>query len=67
MVSIFASMYKYLYEFDNYLNNGMVLINYLHTDFQSVEKPKGGPLEIEIFFVEGGLRKELEGGGSGAF
>ena len=35
----------------------MVLVYYLHPDFQSVEKPKGGPLEIEIFFVEGGKLK----------
>ena len=39
-----------------------VLTYYLQPHFQSVEKPKGGPLEIEIFFVEGGLRKVLEGG-----
>ena len=31
-----------------------VLIGYLGADFQRLEKPKGGPLEIEIFFVEGG-------------
>ena len=39
-----------------------VLIGYLCTDFEGGEKPKGGPLEIEFFFVEGGLRKGLEGG-----
>ena len=40
----------------------MVLVNYRRPHFQGDEKPKGGPLEIEIFFVEGGLRKGLEGG-----
>ena len=40
----------------------MVLTCYLWAHFQSVEKPKGGPLEIEIFFVEGGKLKGLEGG-----
>ena len=49
-----------------------VLIPYLHADFEGGEKPKGGPLEIEFFFVEGdffllrGLTK-VGGGGSGAF
>ena len=33
--------------------NLRVLLYYLHTDFHTVEKPKGGPLEIEKFFVEG--------------
>ena len=32
----------------------MVLLHYWVTDFQSIEKPKGGPLEIEKFFVEEG-------------
>ena len=32
----------------------VVHANYLHTDFQSVENPEGGSLEIENFFVEGG-------------
>ena len=31
-----------------------VLVYYLRADFQGGEKPKGGPLEIEIFFVAGG-------------
>ena len=31
-----------------------VLIPYRVTDFHSVEKPKGGPLEIENFLLEGG-------------
>ena len=31
----------------------LVLMDYLPADFQTVEKPKGGPLEIENFFVEG--------------
>ena len=39
----------------------LVLLNYPPPHFQRDEKPKGGPLEIEIFFVEGGLRKGLEG------
>ena len=39
-----------------------VLIPYLCPHFQRIEKPKGGPLEIENFFVEGGLRKGLERG-----
>ena len=30
--------------------------------FKELQKPKGGPLEILIFFIEGGLRKRLEGG-----
>ena len=30
-------------------------------DFQGGEKPKGGPLKIEKFFVEGDWRKGLEG------
>ena len=30
-----------------------VLLNYPPPHFQGDEKPKGGPLEIEIFFVEG--------------
>ena len=38
-----------------------VLIPFGPADFQRVEKPKGVPLEID-FFVEGGLRKGLEGG-----
>ena len=29
---------------------------------KSKKKSKGGPLEIENFFVEGGLRKGFEGG-----
>ena len=32
----------------------LVLVYYLGTDFEADEKPKGGPLEIEIFFAEGG-------------
>ena len=32
----------------------MVLVYYPGSDFQRLEKPKGGPLEIEIFFVEWG-------------
>ena len=40
----------------------VVLIPYLPADFKHAKKPKGGPLEIEFFFVEGGLRKGLEGG-----
>ena len=32
----------------------MVLLGYRVTDFEADEKPKGGPLEIEIFFVERG-------------
>ena len=43
---------------------GRVLVNYLCPDFESDEKPKGKPLEIEKFFVEGGLRKGLEGSGT---
>ena len=39
-----------------------VLVNYLWAHFQNVEKSKGGPLEIEIFFVVGGLRRGLEVG-----
>ena len=31
-----------------------VLLGYPIPDFQSIEKPKGGPLEIEKNFVEGG-------------
>ena len=31
-----------------------VLICYLYTNFHGGEKPKGGPLEIEIFFIDGG-------------
>ena len=38
-----------------------VLVYYQPPDFQSVKKPKRGPLEIENFFVEGDLRKVLEG------
>ena len=30
------------------------LLGYLVADFQSIKKPKGGPLETEKFFVEGG-------------
>ena len=32
----------------------MVLMYYLGTDFEGGEKPKGGHLEIEIFFIDGG-------------
>ena len=39
-----------------------IVDGYLPPDFQDGERPKGeGPLEIEFFFVEGGLRKGLEG------
>ena len=34
--------------------NRSVLIGYPVLHFEADEKPKGGPLEIEIFFVEGG-------------
>ena len=40
----------------------LLLIYYLPPDFGGDEKPKGGPLEIEKIFVEGGRRKGLEGG-----
>ena len=39
-----------------------VIVNYLPAHFEGDEKPKGGPLEIENFFVAGGQRKGLEGG-----
>ena len=45
----------------------MVLIDYPGGDFQSVEKPKGGPLEIENFFVEGEGLNERGWRGSGSF
>ena len=31
-----------------------VLLCYLSADFEQAKKQKGGPLEIEIFFAEGG-------------
>ena len=46
----------------NFPKKILVLIGYLVSDFHSVEKPKGKPLEIGKFFVEAGLRKGLEGG-----
>ena len=40
----------------------LVLLGYVQI-FKAAKDQKGkGPLEIEIFFVEGGLRKGLEGG-----
>ena len=35
----------------------MVLLYYLWAHFEGDEKSKGGPLEIEIFFVEGVIEK----------
>ena len=32
----------------------MVLMYYLGTDFEGGEKPKGGPLEIGFFLINGG-------------
>ena len=45
--------------------HNLVLINFLCPDFQGGEKPREGPLEIEIFLLRG-LTKGV-GGGSGAF
>ena len=42
-----------------------VLLNYRYADFEHGKKPKGVPLEIENFFVEG--VNERVGGESGAF
>ena len=39
----------------------MVLVGYRYADFEHGKKPKGGPLEIENFFVEG-AGPYLEGG-----
>ena len=43
-----------------YMSYLRVLFNYLCADFEGNEKPKGGPLEIEIFLS--GWRRGLEGG-----
>ena len=40
---------------------GVVLVPYRVADFQGGQKPKGEPLEIGNFFVEGDRRKGLEG------
>ena len=37
----------------------MVLMDYQPPDFQGGEKPKGETLEIENFFVEGGVAKRV--------
>ena len=37
-------------------------MHYLGTDFDGCEKPKGGPLEIENFFVEGVNERGWKGG-----
>ena len=40
----------------------VVLVYCRGADFEGGEKPNGGPLEIKIFFVEGGKRNGLERG-----
>ena len=61
MVLHFVDDSRFSIFYINFPKKILVLIGYLVSDFHSVEKPKGGPLEIEKFFVEGGLRKGLEG------
>ena len=38
-----------------------VLIPFGPADFQHIEKPKGGPLEIEIFLLKGAYERGLRG------
>ena len=54
-MTILGSAFFYI----NFPKKILVLIGYLVSDF---EKPKGGPLEIEKFFVEGGFTKGVRGG-----
>ena len=62
MVLHFVDDSRFSIFYINFPKKILVLIGYLVSDFHSVEKPQGGPLEIEKFFVEAGLRKGLEGG-----